>query len=225
MAAVWASVRAGAGLPLLLASLSGWLVLLGLDQQVSVAALCTPSGPAPDAAAMAVLAVASLAMIVAMMAPLLTQPLAYIWNRSLARRRRRAIALFIAAYVAVWTIAVVLLQAAAAGLMAIAGGWAAALGVVLLWHAMPARQGVLNRCHRLPNLSAFGWRADGDCLRFGLGAGLWCVGACWAAMLLPMVLASGHLLAMPIVAAFLLVERQLPGRAPRWRLPFRLSAV
>jgi hypothetical protein len=40
-----------------------------------------------------------------------------------------------------------------------------------------------------------------------------------------MVLAAGHLLAMPIVAAFLLVERQLPGRAPRWRRPFGLSPV
>ena len=224
MAAIWASIRTAAGPPLLLTSLSGWLVLLGLDRQ-SLATLCTPSGATLDPAAMAVLAVSSLAMVAAMMAPLLAQPLTYIWNRSLSRRRRRAIALFITAYVAVWMVAVVLLQAAAAGLTAFAGGWAVAFGLVLLWHAMPARQSVLNRCHRLPNLSAFGWQADSDCLRFGFTAGLWCVGACWAAMLLPMALAAGHLLAMPIVAAFLLVERQLPGRAPRWRLPFVLSAA
>lgn len=218
--AAWLSVRNGAGL-LLLASLSGWLVLVGLDQR-GVIALCTPSGRAPDAA---MFAVSAFAMIVAMMAPLLAQPLAYIWNRSLARRRRRAIALFIAAYVVVWMVAVGLLQVAAAELAAFAGGWIVAVGLMLLWHAAPARQNALNRCHGLPNLSAFGWRADGDCLRFGFRTGLWCVGACWAAMLLPMVLATGHLLAMPVVAAFLLVERQLPGRAPRWRLPFRLSAA
>lgn len=218
--AAWLSVRNGAGL-LLLASFSGWLVLVGLDQQ-GVIALCPPSGRALDAA---VFAVVSLAMILAMMAPLLVQPLTYIWNRSLARRRGRGIALFIAAYVAVWMVAVALLQATAAGLTAIAGGWVVAFGLALLWHAMPVRQSALNRCHGLPNLSAFGWRADGDCLRFGFTLGVWCVGACWAAMLLPMVLATGHLLAMPIVAAFLLVERRLPGRAPRWRLPFALSPV
>ena len=220
--AALASIRSGASPLLLLASLSGWLVLIGLDQQPSLAALCTPSGPTPN---VMLFAVASLAMIVAMMAPLLARPLSYIWHRSLGRRRLRAVTLFIAAYLAVWMIAVALLQLAAAGLMAVAGGWVGAFGLMLLWHAAPVRQTALNRCHGLPNLSAFGWRADGDALRFGFSAGVWCVGACWAAMLLPMVLAAGHLLAMPIVAAFLLVERQLPGRAPRWRLPFRLSAV
>jgi predicted metal-binding membrane protein len=224
MIAAWASISTGAGPLLLLASLSGWLVLLGLEQRSWAATLCTVSRGALDAATIGTVAVSSLAMIVATMAPLLAQPLTYIWNRSLSRRRRRASALFVAAYVGVWIVAMVLLQAAAAGLTGIAGGWVVVLGLALLWHASPLRQIALNRCHRLPNLSTFGRRADSDCLRYGFGAGLWCVAACCAAMFVPMVLVGSHLIAMPVVATFLLLERQLPGRLLRWRLPFLLSA-
>ena len=38
-------------------------------------------------------------------------------------------------------------------------------------------------------------------------------------MLLPMFVESGHFLAMLAVMTFLLVERQMPSRAVRWRMP------
>jgi hypothetical protein len=44
-------------------------------------------------------------------------------------------------------------------------------------------------------------------------------------MLVPMFIESGHFVAMLAVMAFLLAERQLPGRAVRWRMPFAIYSV
>lgn len=239
VAVVLAVMRQGAGLPLLLASLTGWFILAAVDQRIPLTEICAaslglkrlwvpPIGGTGDAA-LAMLVVASFAMVLAMMAPLLTVPMTHLWIRSLARRRLRAIALFSLAYAAVWTLAMTLLAVASAGLMALGIGWLAALALALalaaLWQSTPARQGSLNRCHRLPRLGAFGWAADRDCLSYGFTSGLWCVGACWALMLLPMFVERGHFLAMLAVMAFLLIERQMPSRAVRWRMPFAIYSA
>jgi predicted metal-binding membrane protein len=234
-AVVLAVVRQGAGLPLLLASLTGWFVLAAIDQRVALTEICAasigfarlwyPPVGGLGQPALAILLLASFAMVLAMMAPVLTVPMTHLWTRSLARRRLRAIALFSLAYAAVWTAAMTLLAAASAGLAALGVGWAACLAVAVLWQATPARQGSLNRCHRLPRLGAFGWAADRDCLAYGFTSGLWCVGACWALMLLPMFVGRGHFPAMLAVMTFLLIERQMPSRAMRWRMPFAIYSA
>jgi predicted metal-binding membrane protein len=239
VAVVLAVMRQGAGLPLLLASLTGWFILAAIDQRIPLTAICAasiglarlwvpPIGGTGEAA-LAMLVLASFAMVLAMMAPLLTVPMTHLWIRSLARRRLRAVALFSLAYAAVWTVTLSLLAVASAGLLALGVGWlvalALALAVAALWQSTPARQGSLNRCHRLPRLGAFGWLADRDCLAYGFTSGLWCVGACWALMLLPMFVARGHFLAMLAVMTFLLIERQMPSRAVRWRMPFAIYSA
>ena len=235
VAVVLAVMRQGAGLPLLLASLTGWFILAAIDQRIPLTEICAasiglarlwyPPIGGTGQSALAMLVLASFAMVLAMMAPLLTEPMTHLWIRSLARRRLRALALFSLAYAAVWTAAMTLLAVASAGLAALGVGWAASLAVAALWHATPARQGSLNRCHRLPRLGAFAWEADRDCLAYGFTSGLWCVGACWALMLLPMFVESGHFLAMLAVMTFLLVERQTPSRAVRWRMPFAIYSA
>jgi predicted metal-binding membrane protein len=239
VAIVLAVVRQGAGLPLLLASLTGWFILAAVEQRIPLTEICAasiglerlwvPPIGATGYSALAMPVVASFAMVLAMMAPLLTVPMTHLWIRSLARRRLRAIALFSLAYAAVWTLAMTLLAVASAGLLALGIGRLAALALALvlaaLWQSTPARQGSLNRCHRLPRLGAFGWAADRDCLAYGFTSGLWCVGACWALMLLPMFVERGHFLAMLAVMAFLLIERQMPSRAVRWRMPFAIYSA
>jgi predicted metal-binding membrane protein len=232
---VQAVMRQGASLPLLLASLTGWFILAAVDQRIPLREICAASiglkrlwyPPIGGAAhsALVLLVLASFAMVLAMMAPLLTVPMTHLWTRSLARRRLRAIAFFLLAYGAVWTAAMTLLVVASAGLAALGIGWVAALALAVLWQSTPTRQGSLNRCHRLPRLAAFGWSADRDCLAYGVSSALWCVGACWALMLVPMFVESGHFVAMAAVMAFLLAERQLPGRAVRWRIPFAIYSV
>jgi len=44
-------------------------------------------------------------------------------------------------------------------------------------------------------------------------------------MLLPMFVESGHFLAMLAVMTFLLIERQMPSRAVRWRMPFAIYSA
>lgn len=186
------------------ASLDQWLML-------------NPPGP---------LALAWLGMLLAMMPPLLLQPAAYLWQRSLSRRRWRAIAIFATAYGAVWMLAGAAVLVAALALQAAAGGHIVALGIVgfalaLLWQAAPARQRALNGCHHQPRLSAFGWRADRDVLRYAATHASWCIAACWAWMLLPLLVGPAHLPAMLAVTCLLALERMRPARPARWRWPLQ----
>jgi predicted metal-binding membrane protein len=164
-------------------------------------------------------------MVAAMMSPLLIAPLRHVHDRNFASRRARAMLLFVAGYFAVWITAGVGLQA-----IALVWRWAvpaqpACLGlmvaIAIAWQVSPAKQWCLNRCHRRPELRAFGAAADRDAFDFGLTRGVTCAGACWALMLLPLVVERGHLSAMIAISLFILAER-LESPAPlawRWRGP------
>jgi predicted metal-binding membrane protein len=159
-------------------------------------------------------------MVAAMMAPLLFAPLRHVGDRSFARRRARATLLFVAGYAAAWMMAGMVLQAIA--LVALWAMPAAPIGLAaaaaMAWQVSPAKQWCLNRCHRRPQLAAFGVAADVDALSFGLTNGAACVGTCWALMLLMLLMASGHFAAMLAVTLFVLAER-LENPAPLgWRL-------
>jgi predicted metal-binding membrane protein len=216
------------------ASLAGWSALALYRNDVTLSAFCAGGSPgAPPLSVALSLALVVNApfklvtgwalMIVAMMAPLVVAPLRHVHDRSFARRRARAILLFVAGYVAVWMVAGVALQ-----VLALAARWAApaplvcfslACAVALVWQVSPAKQWCLNRCHRQPQLAAFGMAADHDALVFGLSNGVFCVGACWALMLLPLLVGRGHLPAMIAVALFVFAER-FEATAPlhwRWR--------
>ena len=163
-------------------------------------------------------------MLAAMMLPVVAAPLRHVRDRSFARRRGRAMLLFILGYFAVWMAAGVVLQLVSLTAvwfvpMPLASGLAFALAVV--WQVTPAKQWCLNRCHRQPHLAAFGAAADRDAFDFGLTNGASCVGACWALMLLPLLAGHGHIFAMIAVTLFIFAER-LESPAPlawRWRGP------
>jgi predicted metal-binding membrane protein len=197
--------------------------------------LCAPTAWRPDAAASldlvlslnppALLAAGWALMIAAMMPPLVAAPLRHVGDRSFARRRGRAMVLFVAGYAAAWMVAGVALEGLALAARSAAAEPLALLGVAavvaLAWQASPAKQWCLNRCHRRPHLAAFGVAADRDALVFGLANGASCAGACWALMLLPLLVGPGHVLAMIAVALFVAAER-LERPAPlawRWRGP------
>jgi predicted metal-binding membrane protein len=162
---------------------------------------------------------ASALMFAAMMAPLLGPPLRHVRDRSFARRRLRAMLLFAGGYSLLWIVAGVALLIAAAWIRATDSTvFFAAVLAMAVWQFSPAKQRCLNRCHAHSALAAFGGAADRDVLLFGLKHGLWCIGACSALMLLPMLFARGHLVAMALVTLWLAGERLEKPMTPRWRL-------
>lgn len=223
-------------------SLAAWVVLALGAGGMPLLAFCSATGllNRPPAASLSVaLALdppASLAagwalMIAAMMSPLAAGPLQHVRERSFAARRWRSMLLFAAGYGAAWMAAGVALEAVViAARLAAPRSWlplALAAAAALAWQVSPLKQRCLNGCHRRPPLAAFGLAADRDALRYGLTHGGWCVGACWALMLPPLLLAQGHLVAMAAVAIFLFGERLERPTTPtwRWRVPGRALRI
>jgi len=218
--------------PLLGASVVGWTLLAVAESVPSLPELCISPATAGDviarfSAAYTVIApgavlLASTLMLLAMMPPLLAPPLLHVWRRSLPRRRVRAVALFVLGYALVWLGAELVLVSGwlLLGSSAPAAGsvpFAIAALIALTWQATPLKQISLNRCHGRPPLAAFGLRVEADALRYGASHGLWCVGACWALMLLPLA-ASGplHWIIMLGVMLISAVERVRAPQAARW---------
>jgi predicted metal-binding membrane protein len=170
------------------------------------------------------LVLAWLLMLAAMMPPLLARPVEHLWFGGVAKRRARAVGLFIVAYVAVWTLAGIVLMASSAAIEVLGSAAGipalAATGfVAFIWQTTPLKQASLNLCHRPPRISPSGVAADRDSLQYGVSSALACVGACWALMLVPLVVHRLDCLTMAIIAAILLLERQAEARPARWRLP------
>lgn len=164
-------------------------------------------------------------MLTAMMAPLLVPVLRHVHARSLPSRRRRTLTLLVAAYVAVWTAGGLVLFGLAAAVRAGAGSGAVAIGSAIaaaaLWQLSPLKQRCLNRHHVQPLIAAFGRPADRDALRFGGTHALWCLGSCWALMMVPLLFDRWHLAAMAVVTLYLWAESFDPPAPPAWcpRLP------
>lgn len=205
-------------------SLSAWIIIL---VQPRVSSCCSVHGAVMSwAMLVSINPPASLAkdwglMLIAMMTPMLVAPMYHIRISSFARRQVRSIIVFVAAYGAVWMAAGVVIVAAtliATSLMP--GSYLPAIivgAIALVWQASPFKQRCLNRCHSHRNLSPFGWAADWDAARMGFEHGFWCTCSCWAAMWFPMLLPSGHFVAMAAVAVLMFCERLDPPGTPSWR--------
>lgn len=169
-------------------------------------------------------------MTAAMMSPYAVPSVRHVMARSLRRRRRRAIALLILVEGAIWwTAGAALLGVAAISSDLLGSGPAlvATVVAVVAWQASPAKQRCLNRHDGSPPIAAFGRRADLDVLRFGVRHALWCVGSCWALMLLPLAVGSHHLVVMVLVCLWMWTEMLDRPSAPAWRarLPRRAGWI
>ena len=219
--------------PMLLMSAAAWMLLVIDPRGMALHAhhSTTVPGAPPSSVSFEMLMAhnppASLAagwtlMLVAMMLPLVIAPVRHIRDRSFPRRRGRAILLFVASYAAVWMAAGVVMFALALTVRLVAPQSFVPVAlmtvVALVWQFSPAKQRCLNRGHAHPELAAFGSAADIDALRFGWTHGVWCVGSCWALMLLPMLMSRGHMAAMAAVSLCMFAERLDRPMPPRWRL-------
>jgi predicted metal-binding membrane protein len=221
--------------PVLAVSARAWSALTasaGMDiPGVHVLCSATGSGTATIAASLSVLLAlnppSALAggwalMVAAMMSPLVISEIHHIRFTSLARRRARSIALFVAGYGGVWMLCGAVLTGVAFVALALApGSYIPAIVEGLftcVWQASPLKQRCLNRCHENRPLRAFGLEADLDAFRFGWTHGIWCAGSCSGLMLFPMLLPEGHFLAMTAVAILVFCERFEDPQPPRWKM-------
>jgi predicted metal-binding membrane protein len=217
----WLLAISAAGLALSL-SLAASVRLPALHASLGLSAVGHHASPEASLASPGSMATSWFVMLVAMMPPLLVQPVMHIRHRSPARRRWRALGLFAAGYAGLW-MATGLLLVPAGGLLRSSApgpaGPALALLIALAWSASPLGQAARNGCHRLYRIAPFGRPADRDALRHGFLTGTFCAATCWPWMLLPMVAEGWHMAAMLAVAIILIAERAAPGARAAWRIP------
>ncbi len=152
-------------------------------------------------------------MVAAMMLPLTIGPLRAVAERSLWRRRQRALVEYLAGFAGVWLVAGVALLGLRAALVALGWmpaqvpAWALASGLALAatWQLTPYKRRALRACHRTVPLAPSGWRALRDCVAYGARGALSCLVSCGPAML-ALVLGGGSLVAMLAVSAVVLGE-------------------
>ena len=170
-------------------------------------------------------------MLTAMMAPLVIPALRHVHARSLRSRRWRLVSLVTVAHAAVWTVGGIVLLAVASALRSVTGhaDLAVLLGLVaaLSWQLSPLKQYCLNRHCAHPPISSFGSAADRDALRFGATHAAWCLGSCWALMLVSLLAPPWHVAVMLVVSVWMWVEPLDRPERPTWRvrLPLRFLRI
>jgi predicted metal-binding membrane protein len=146
-------------------------------------------------------------MVMAMMAPLMLEPLRWLAFQSFRHRRHKAIFLFLIGFLLPWMIAGV----AAVWLRTLDGNnpLLAPVTFVLaaLWVLVPVRRHALVFCHRTVPLAPSGWNADRDCLRYSLLIGASCIVTC-GFLMLACALTGHNLVAMLGGTALSALERR-----------------
>jgi len=174
--------------------------------------------------AMAADAGAWLLMVVAMMFPLVIGSIRAAAERSLWRRRHRAIGLFLLGYTATWMLVgaclIALLETLrSSAVVETAAVAAAGFGIAAVWQLTPVRRRALRACERTIPLAPSGLRADASCLRFGWTVGVQCVATCWA--LMAACALTGHSVPAMAGAALIAAADRYIARPPQ-RLSFAI---
>lgn len=209
----------------MLAAAGAWGVLVVLPH--SPAAHHAHHGHAPSAGFGAL---ATAVMVIAMMLPLAIPSIRHAALYS-PGRRHRATGGFLAGYLAVWMLAMLVIGAAWTVGASLAGWTAAAAGTVAvaaLWQTTAVRGRFVRWCGHTPPLPQRGWRADVSCARYGAASGIACVGTCWA--LMAVCVAFAH--SLPVMVVLFGVQlaerygqRHAPGLAAAAVLGIGLAAV
>lgn len=203
------------------------------------AAICRAI-PAGDVALPALLYAAGwLLMIAAMMLPT-TLPVLEIFRRITAGRpdASRMVGLVVSGYVLAWFgfglaahAADWLLHAAVErNSWFVVNGWVvgvAVLGIAGLFQFSALKYRCLDKCRTPLGFVVERWRGKAparEALRLGFGHGAFCVGCCWALMLLMFVVGTGSVGWMLALSAVMAAEKNLPG-GQRISAPLGLALI
>ena len=211
----------------------------GWGEAGALAAICSAI-PQGDIVVPAMLhASAWVLMIAAMMLPT-TYPVLQVFRRIIARRpdAGRLTALVIFGFFVAWMAFGLLAHGVDTLLLAlarregalIAYGWvigAAVLAGAGLFQFSALKYRCLEQCHTPFGFVVARWHgrsASREAFRLGLDHGMFCVGCCWALMLVMFVVGMGSLGWMLVLAAVMAAEKNLPwGR--RLRAPLGLGLI
>jgi hypothetical protein len=165
-----------------------------------------------------------LLMVTAMMLPLMQQSVRWTAERSFRFRERRAMSGYLLGYLSPWMI-LGLGVAWMLGLQWIQSLWRAPLTFALasVWAATGTYARIVRQSHRIIPLAPVGWRADRDCLRFGLVQGLPCVASC--APLMVGCTLTGHGLVAMVGGAALGASERRAFRPRPWMVPLGCAAL
>lgn len=159
-------------------------------------------------------------MVVAMMVPLTWGRLRWLVVTSLWQRRHVSQALFLASYVATWSVVAVVLSGLVDLLRDPVGEVYAVGGsgvIATTWQCTSLKRRALRRCVLTRPIAAIGWQANYGCVRFGFDHAIACVTTCWALMLV--VVATQHaVLVMGGIFVVGVLERVNAGGAAYNRL-------
>lgn len=168
-------------------------------------------------------------MMVGMMLPSAT-PAVLLYGAMVRKNAERGTVLpsvwiFTAGYIAVWTgfsLAATVLQAGLEGaklmtpMMVSASAWLNGILLVAagVYQWLPIKDVCLRKCRAPLQFFMFNWRpGTRGALAMGAHHGLFCVGCCWALMLLLFAAGVMNLLMVALIAAFVLVEKLMPAGA------------
>lgn len=164
-------------------------------------------------------------MLIAMMLPLHADAIKYVWGKNFPNKRYISILCFWVGYIIVWSIVGLISYAFMSGLEQLYGENSLItllifLFLLVVWQASPWKQRSLNRCGFIPVIYPFGWRAFKDSFVYGLKKAGWCVGSCWALMLVSLFLMESSMWMMPLFTVIMFTEQILPLRKEQWHWPF-----
>lgn len=199
--------------------------------------MAMPSMPAMDPAAFALTFVMWVVMMVGMMLPS-AAPTILFYGAMVRKNAERgtvlpAVWVFVSGYLLVWTgfsLAAVVLQAALEHAALLTPGMTSGSnrlnGVLLVaagvYQLTPLKDLCLSKCRNPVQFFMTHWRPrTAGALRMGITQGAYCLGCCWMLMLLLFVVGVMNLAWVALIAAFVFLEKLLPGG----RLSSRLAGV
>lgn len=147
--------------------------------------------------------------VFAMMGPLVLPTLRRTALASLWHRRQQAMVECLVGYLLIWVVSALVVGVVIHQIATLVGqplliGFV--LLAVLVWQRTAVKRRALRACHTMLPLAPRGWRADRDCLGFGVTVGVNCVINCLPLMAL--AAASDHqLLAVFAISVALVLER------------------
>ncbi|RUT98350.1 DUF2182 domain-containing protein [Mesorhizobium sp. USDA-HM6] len=90
---------------------------------------------------------------------------------------------------------------------------AVALAIAGLYQFSGLKQACLKKCRNPFSILFANWSAEpGRVFRLGLQQGVWCLGCCWALMLVMFAVGAMNIFWMVLIGLFTLIEKQITGR-------------